>query len=110
MKKYFEVEYLPEAEKFIEVQDEKVRKKILYTISLATLTKSSDLFAKLSGDIWEFRTLYEKNYYRLFAFWDKAKAAYVICTHGIIKKSKKTPSKEIKKAEGIRKKYFENLI
>lgn len=31
----------------------------------------------------------------------------VIATHGIVKKTQKTPSKEIAKAEEIRKLYFE---
>ena len=32
----------------------------------------------------------------------------VIATYGIIKKTQKTPSKEIAKAEAIRKEYFKN--
>jgi phage-related protein len=44
----------------------------------------------------------------LFAFWDTDSNTLVVCTHGIIKKTQKTPSKEIVKAENIRKKYFEN--
>ena len=32
----------------------------------------------------------------------------VIATHGIIKKTQKTPNKEIAKAEAIRKEYFKN--
>ena len=32
----------------------------------------------------------------------------IIATHGIIKKTQKTPTKEIIKAESIRKEYFEN--
>ena len=34
--------------------------------------------------------------------------AISIATHGIIKKTQKTPSKEIAKAEAIRKEYFKN--
>ena len=49
-----------------------------------------------------------KTAYRLFAFWDKEKETLVIATHGIIKKTQKTPSKEIAKAEAIRKEYFKN--
>ena len=44
----------------------------------------------------------------MFAFWDKDKETLVIATHGIIKKTQKTPSKEIAKAEAIRKEYFKN--
>ena len=58
--------------------------------------------------IWEFRTLYNKTDYRLFAFLDRDKETLVIATHGIIKKTQKTPSKEIAKAEAIRKEYFKN--
>lgn len=31
---------------------------------------------------------------------------FVIATHGIVKKTQKTPKKEIEKAESIRKEYF----
>jgi phage-related protein len=34
----------------------------------------------------------------------------VVATHGILKKTQKTPLKEIKKAEDIRKKYIEYKI
>ena len=64
---------------------------------------------KLDGtEIWEFRTIYNKTYYRLFAFWDKDIKTLVVATHGIVKKTQKTPKSEITKAEGIRKQYFEN--
>ena len=70
--------------------------------------EASELFKKLDGsNIWEFRTLYNKTYYRLFAFWDKDTNTLVVATHGIVKKTQKTPSSEIAKAEGIRKQYFE---
>jgi phage-related protein len=34
----------------------------------------------------------------------------VISTHGIVKKTQKTPPKEIEKAEEIRKQYMDNKI
>ena len=46
--------------------------------------------------------------YRLFAFWDTEQDTLVIGTHGIIKKTQKTPMKEISKAETMRSIYFEN--
>lgn len=49
-----------------------------------------------------------KTAYRLFAFWDKDKDTLVVATHGVIKKTQKTPSKEIAKAEVVMKQYFEN--
>ena len=70
--------------------------------------RDNELFKKLGNtEIWEFRTLYNKTYYRLFAFWDKESNTLVVATHGIVKKSQKTPPNEISKAESIRKKYFE---
>ena len=69
--------------------------------------RNAELFKKLEGsEIWEFRTLYNGIAYRLFAFWDTEKQALVIATHGIIKKTQKTPSKEIAKAERIRQEFF----
>jgi len=66
------------------------------------------LFKKLKGsNIWEFRVRYATTQYRLFAFWDTDKKSLVVCTHGILKKTQKTPKKEIDKAEQIRKKYLE---
>ncbi len=68
-----------------------------------------DLFKKLDDtNIWEFRTLFNGISYRLFSFWDTEQETLVIATHGIIKKTQKTPSKEISKAEEIRKQYFDN--
>ena len=40
------------------------------------------------------------------AFWDAQTDTLVIATHGIIKKTQKTPKKEIAKAEIIRQEYF----
>lgn len=67
------------------------------------------LFKKLEGtEIWEFRTLHNRIAYRLFAFWDTDEGALVIATHGIIKKTQKTPAKEIAKAEKIRQEHFKS--
>ena len=67
------------------------------------------MFKKLNSEIWEFRTLYNKTYFRIFAFWDKTDKidTIVFATHGIVKKSGKTPEKEIDKAENLRLKYFQ---
>ena len=71
--------------------------------------RNAELFKKLDGtEIWEFRTLFNKIKYRLFAFWDTEEDTLVIATHGIIKKTQKTPAKEIGKAEKIRQEYFKS--
>ena len=112
MKINFEVELLPEAIDFLENLDEKVRDKIYYNIRKSQIVNDNELFKKLNELIWEFRTLYEGKSYRLFSFWDKSDESetLVIATHGILKKSQKTPSKEINKAEKIRKNYVENKL
>jgi phage-related protein len=99
---------MEEAHEFLEKLDEKARDKIIYNIDKAINLNNRELFKKLKDEIWEFRTLHSKTHYRLFAFWDKSDSAQtlVIATHGIIKKTDRTPEKEIEKAEKLRQKYF----
>lgn len=105
----FDIELLPEAIEFLENLDDKSREKIYYNIKKAQFVNDNELFKKLNDFIWEFRTLYNSKAYRLFSFWDRTdgKETLVVATHGILKKTQKTPTKEIKKAEEIRKKYLE---
>ena len=99
-----------DAEYFIANLPEAAAEKVRYNIHRVMLgERNNELFKKLENtDIWEFRTLYNRTAYRLFAFWDNDQDTLVIVTHGIVKKTKKTPNKEIAKAEAIRKYYFEN--
>jgi phage-related protein len=110
MKPTFEIELLSEAIEFLENLDSKVREKIYYNLKKSQFVSDNELFKKLTDSIWEFRTLYNSRAYRLFAFWDKVdgKNTLVVATHGILKKTQKTPPKEIKKAEDIRRQYLEN--
>lgn len=109
MERKFNVEFLEEAVEFIESLDEKTKAKILYNIKLSQYKNDNELFKKLTDNIWEFRTLYKKTYYRFFAFWDKTnkQETLVISTHGIEKKAGKVPKNEILKAENLRTIYFE---
>jgi phage-related protein len=109
MKQNFDIELLPEAIEFLENLDDKTREKIYYNIKKAQFINDNELFKKLNDIIWEFRTLYNGKAYRLFSFWDKTNEieTLVVATHGILKKTQKTPTKEIKKAEEIRKQYLE---
>jgi|SRR5690554_5049289 len=104
----FQVFFLEDALDFLDKLDEKSRDKIFYNIWKARNTNDKELFRKLQGEIWEFRTLYNKTYFRLFAFWDKddKTETVVISTHGLIKKTDKIPRSEIEKAERLREKYF----
>ncbi len=103
----FTVKYLEEATCFIRHIDRKAATKLLYNISKAQGINDPSIFKKLRGTkIWEFRAKVSGIQYRLFAFWDTKKNALVICTNGIVKKTQKTPTKEIEKAEQIRIKHL----
>jgi phage-related protein len=99
---------MEDAREFLAGLDEKTRNKIIYNIDKSAHLNDRELFKKLKDEIWEFRTLYKKTHYRLFAFWDKSEKSQtlVISTHGVIKKTGKTPDKEIEKAEQLRQNYF----
>lgn len=102
---------LDDAVEFLRSIPESAKDKVYYNIQRVVCgEQNSEIFKKLgSSNIWEFRTLYNKSAYRLFAFWDTtAGEALVVATHGIVKKSKKTPAKEISKAEAMRKNYFDD--
>ncbi len=109
MTEKFQVQFLEDAADFLDNLEEKAREKIYYNIKKAQLTNDRELFKKLNNEIWEFRTLFNKTHYRLFAFWDKVgnSETVVISTHGLIKKTDKTPVAELEKAERLRKFYFE---
>lgn len=109
MNRKFKVDFLGEASNFVESLDEKTRTKIYYNARKVQLVNDPELFKKLNEVIWEFRTKFNKNYYRLLAFWDKTdnEATLVLATHGFVKKTKQTPKGEIQRAEEIRKEYFE---
>jgi phage-related protein len=105
----FKIEILEEAANFLDRLDEKSRDKVIYNIKKAKFSTNKELFKKLKGEIWEFRTLFNKTHFRLLAFWDKTDEiqTIVITTHGFVKKTGKLPPSEIDKAERIRKQYFE---
>lgn len=109
MNKKFEVEFLEEAFKFLQEVDKDASKKLIYNIEKSQLVNDVKLFKKLTNtEIWEFRTLYKKTQYRILAFWDKRDKieVLVVCSHGFIKKSQKTPPNEIKHAEKLMEAYF----
>lgn len=109
MQKHFEILFLEDAFAFLSGLEHKHYEKILYNIRKSQVEIDSELFKKLSNDIWEFRTLYQGIQYRLLAFWDKSSGVdtLVVSTHGFIKKRSKVPENEIQKAIRIRTKYLE---
>ena len=105
----FEVKFLAEEVDFLDLLDDKARDKIIYNITKAQFSTNKELFKKLNEEIWEFRTLYQSIPYRIFAFWDKSEKdrVLVILTHGLIKKTEKTPKGDLAKSQRLRNSYFE---
>lgn len=102
--------YTKEADEFLVGLPEGAKKKLLYSIAMVEGgVKDTRFFKKLAGhEIWEFRAEYRGVQYRLLAFWDSRTDTYIVATHGFVKKSQKTPDKEIERAEAIMKEYFSN--
>ncbi len=109
-KPLFKLVVLREAEDFINSLSPPVIRKMFYNIDkVYGGVRDPELFKKLGDtDIWEFRTSWMGMAYRLFAFWDKDGETLVVATHGLVKKTQKTPKQEILKAQAIRKEYFNN--
>ena len=101
---------MKKASEFLSSLPEKAQKKITYNLLKVEGGEiNKELFKKLDDtEIWEFRTLFNGVSYRLFAFWDTTSDTLIVATHGIIKKTNKTPQKEIKTAEALRAEYFDN--
>ncbi len=110
MDKLFDIVFLDETFEFLSNLEKKHYEKILFNIRKAQTRHNPELFKKLKDEIWEFRTLYQGLHYRLLAFWDKTDSenTLVVSTHGIIKKTNKTPDSEIQKAKQVRFRYFED--
>jgi phage-related protein len=70
----------------------------------------STYFKKLvsTEEIWECRIQHGSNAYRIFCFFDGN--AVVVLTHGLIKKTRKTPVREIERAEAYRRDYFQRRL
>jgi phage-related protein len=103
------ITFLEEAEIFLDSLSDKAKRKILSDIRKTEAGLRGEWFRKMPGTdgIWEFRTLFNKTYYRLFAFWDSTsdQQSLIVCTHGLVKKTDKTPQGDIDKAERLKKEY-----
>ena len=102
------IAFMDAAREFVLSLPEKAQKKMTYNLLKVEGGEiDKEIFKKLeNSEIWEFRTLFSGICYRLFAFWDTEIEALVVATHGIKKKTQKTPKREIEKAEKLRKEYF----
>jgi phage-related protein len=91
-------------------QSQAVRDKINFVLRLVETQRliPKKFFRHIEGPdgIYEIRVEIDSNIYRVFCCLDKG--AVVVLFHGIQKKSQKTPLKEIKRAETIKKEYFKS--
>ena len=92
---------------FLDSLSKKVFQKISWVLTLITEVERIPVtyFKKLkdSDDIWECRIKFGSDIYRLFCFFRDG--SIIVLTHGIIKKSQKTPSNEIKQAEQYKRDF-----
>lgn len=93
-------------EAFMETLNEKEQEKVQYgLLLLKTQDRLPKKFVKLIRDgIYELRTEYGGNIYRVFFIFDDGKI--VVLFNGFQKKTQKTPTKEIDKALKIKEAYY----
>ena len=93
---------------FYKSQDEKVQEKIEYVLDFVRYEKQvpKKFFKRLEGTdgIYEVRVITTNKNIRILCFFDKGNL--VILTNCFLKKSQKTPRKEIKLSEKLKKEYL----
>jgi hypothetical protein len=60
MKFRFDIELLDAVDTFLETLEPKTREKVLYNLWKARVINDSELFKKITDDIWEFRTHFNR--------------------------------------------------
>jgi phage-related protein len=93
---------------FYSSQEDKVRIKIEYVLDLVRFEPRvpKKFFKKLenTNGIYEVRVITSQKSIRILCFQDEGNL--IILTNGFIKKTQKTPKKEIKLAEKLKKEYL----
>ena len=93
---------------FFETLTEKVRDKIDEVLFMITILERvpGKFLKSIIGykGLFEIRIEYESNIYRIFCCFDKGNL--VVLFNGFQKKTQKTPTKELQKAEKIMDQYF----
>jgi phage-related protein len=74
--------------------------ELLERVSISGPPRNKDICHQIQGDIYEFI----KRRLRVLWFYDKGRI--IICTHGFVKDTQKTPRIEIAKAVRIKEQYF----
>lgn len=93
---------------FLDLLPGKVAQKVLWVLMVAEELDilPTTYFKKLVGsdDIWECRVQFGSNDYRILCF--HAGGSVLVLTHGFMKKTQKTPAKEIERAETCKRDYL----
>ena len=93
---------------FYKAQDLKIQEKIEYVLDLVRFERQVPKnFYKLlenTDGIWEVRVITTFKSIRILCFQDEGNL--VVLTNCFLKKTQKTPKKEINKAEKLKKEYF----
>jgi phage-related protein len=96
-------------QEFLDSLSGKVAQKVAWVLSLIEDLDviPSTYLKKLvnTGEIWECRIQFGSNAYRIFCFLDGN--SVIVLTHGLIKKTQKTPQREIDRAEAYRRDYLQ---
>lgn len=93
---------------FYKKQDLKIQEKIEYVLDLVRFEKQVPKkfykFLDNTDGIWEIRVITTFKNIRILCFQDKGDL--VVLTNCFLKKTQKTPKKEIKRAEKLKKEYL----
>jgi phage-related protein len=93
---------------FYEEQDQKIRDKIDYVLDLIVNVESvpKKFFKSLSGTdgLYEIRVITTRKNIRIMCFLDEGNL--IVLVNCFVKKAQKTPRKEIKLAERLKKEYY----
>ena len=95
-------------EEFFDTLSDKIVQKIIAVIELVETEPiiPAKFFKKLADtELYECRIRWESNIYRLFCFFDRDDK--VVITNGFLKKTQKTPQREIDKAKKYRGDYLD---
>jgi phage-related protein len=99
-------------EEFLDSLPGKAAQKVTWVLSLLEDLDivPSSYFKKLVGteEIWECRIQSGSNIYRIFCFF--LGNSVVVLTHGLVKKSQKTPRQEIEKAQAYRNDFLKRRM
>ena len=94
-------------QEFLDSLPGKAAQKVAWVLNLLEDVQivPSSYFKKLVGteEMWECRIQFGSNAYRVFCFFLNNS---VVLTHGFVKKSQKTPAREIEKAEAYRRDFL----